>query len=291
MYRPTRRATRLSSFSSRSARSRSFAQVSKTSAFGSSSHPLQPGFDALDRQEARARAVDDVVQRIGRVVRPVHDLALDALEGVPGPRHVRQVRRVDALEGPAPLRLLLVVEEVVIRRRAVRVGRHAFAVQGLVFEHTVKECACGRHTARPAAALEDEVGEDAQCLRVALEAAVGGHQLVELALADMAEGRVTQVVRVAHGLHEVGIRTRRAANPRQQHLGDRPRDARHFQRVRQPRAVEVVLAALEDLRLRLQTAKRVGKQHTIAIDLERRARVIVRARFARSPKGSRSNDP
>ena len=54
-----------------------------------------PALDALDGEEAGAHAVHDVVERVGRVVGPVHDLALDALE---------VVERLAAHERPGDLR-------------------------------------------------------------------------------------------------------------------------------------------------------------------------------------------
>ena len=101
-------------------------------------------------------------------------------------------------------------------------------------------------------------------------------------LARMAEGRVPEIVREADRLDEIRIDEKiiaqRTVRPALQPVGNRLPDLRHFQRVRQPRAVEVILAAPENLRLVLQAPERRRVQHPVAVDLEWRAIILHRRR-------------
>ena len=76
-------------------------------------------------------------------------------------------------------------------------------------------------------------GDDAQRLRVVVEAAEGGEALVERALAGMAERRMAEIVRQRQRLGQILVEPQRA--------GERARDLRHFQRVGEPGAVMVAL--------------------------------------------------
>jgi hypothetical protein len=72
-----------------------------------------PFGDAADVDVAGMDAVDDVVERVGGVVGPVHDLALDAFKGVERFGVVQFLWDfVAAKNGAAPV-FLLVVDEVV----------------------------------------------------------------------------------------------------------------------------------------------------------------------------------
>ena len=65
---------------SRSLRMASRSSSSRRSPEASPTVPSAHASILLDRKEARLHPVHDVVERIRRVVGPVHDLALDALE-------------------------------------------------------------------------------------------------------------------------------------------------------------------------------------------------------------------
>ena len=112
---------------------------------------------------------------------------------------------------------------------------------------------------RPCAIVLEHV-DDAQALLVVIEAA--GHQAAEHALAGVAERRVAEVVAERDRLGQLLVQA--------QHLGDRARDLRDFERVRQPRAVMIAGRREEHLRLVLQAAERLGVDDAVAIALERR---------------------
>ena len=92
-----------------------------------------------------------------------------------------------------------------------------------------------------------EPGQDAEVLRVALEAAVLGGDLVEGALAVVAVRRMADVVSQAGHVDEVGI----AAQPDRHAAAD----LRHLQRVGQPGARRLALTWPDDLRLVRQSAQ------------------------------------
>ena len=102
--------------------------------------------------------------------------------------------------------------------------------------------------------------DDAQALLVVVEAA--GHERVEDALAGVAERRVAEVVAERDRFGQLLVQP--------QHLGDRARDLRHLERVREPRAVVIAGRREEHLRLVLQPAERLAVDDAIAIALERR---------------------
>src|ERR1035437_3802288 len=61
-------------------------------------------------------------------------------------------------------------------------------------------------------------------------------------------------------------------------MADGPADLRHLHRVGQPRAVEIVFARQEHLRLGLQLAEGMRMDDAVAVDLERAAVVRLAAR-------------
>ena len=132
-----------------------------------------------------------------------------------------------------------------------------------------------------------EVVDDAQRVLPVTEA--GAEALaqarVESVLADVAEGRVPEVVAEADRLREVLVEAERA--------GDGPRDLRDLERVRQPRAEVVALGGDEHLRLVLQATERAAVDDPVAVALERRAQPAVRPPAppgARDRSGSASGD-
>ena len=107
----------------------------------------------------------------------------------------------------------------------------------------------------------------AQALLIVPEADAGVDR-VECALSRVAERRVAEVVPEADGLGEVLIEFERA--------GDRAREARDLERVRQARAVMVALRAQEHLRLVLQAAERFRVRDAVDVALEARAHLTRR---------------
>ena len=125
----------------------------------------------------------------------------------------------------------------------------------------------GEVQARPAP-LEDV--DDAQRVLEVPEA-VGPEALaqaaVEHGLADVAEGRVAEVVPQPDRLGEVLVEAQRP--------GHGPRDLGDLERVGQPRAVVVALGRDEDLGLVLEAAERLGVDDPVAVALQRRAHAAV----------------
>ena len=118
-----------------------------------------------------------------------------------------------------------------------------------------------------AAAVALDAVDDAQALLIVPEADAGVDR-VECALSRVAERRVAEVVPEADGLGEVLIEFERA--------GDRAREARDLERVRQARAVMVALRAQEHLRLVLQAAERFRVRDAVDVALEARAHLTRR---------------
>ena len=152
----------------------------------------------------------------------------------------------------------------------------------LVFQHAIEKRPRRVHAA--AFRGKDPLREQAECLGVALEPAVPAHQVVERALARMAERRVPEIVRKADRLDQVRIDeeiiSQRPVGAAFQPVGNRFANLRDFQRVRQPCPIEIILAAPEDLGLVLQAPESRSVQHPVPVDLERRpiVRAIARAR-------------
>ena len=118
---------------------------------------------------------------------------------------------------------------------------------------------------RPAAVVLEHV-DDAQALLVVVEAA--GHQRVDDPLAGVAERRVAEIVAERDRFGQLLVQP--------QHLGDRARDLRHLERVRQPRAVVIAGRREEHLRLVLQPAERLAVDDAVAVALKRRPDVVFR---------------
>src|SRR5438067_1040495 len=85
-------------------------------------------------------------------------------------------------------------------------------------------------------------------------------------LAGMAERRMSEVVAERNRFGQLFVQA--------QHLRDRPRDLRHLERVRQPRAVMIAGRREEHLRLVLQTPERLAVDDPIAVPLKRRPDVV-----------------
>src|SRR5262249_18567176 len=102
-----------------------------------------------------------------------------------------------------------------------------------------------------------ERGDDAQRLRVVVEAAMLLETLVERALAGVTERRMTEIVPERGRLRQVLVETERARQ--------RPRDLGYFQGMRQPCAEMIALVIDEHLRLVRQAAEGGGMDDAVAV--------------------------
>ena len=174
-------------------------------------------------------------------------------------------------EDPIELRLLVVVNEMVVRVVSERCLE--FAPQRFVFQDAIDKGAGWVHAG--ALGGENSFGEQAQGLGVSFEAALIGHEVVERAFARMTEGRVAEVVGEAGGFDQVGvdekIRLERSVTLGFEPEADRLANLRDFKRVGEAGAVEIVFAAPENLRFVLQAAEGGRVKDAVAIDLERAA--------------------
>ncbi len=117
----------------------------------------------------------------------------------------------------------------------------------------------------PVADLVREVqrARDSQRLLVVAEAPPEslGHRRVERVLTGVPERRVPHVMPEADRLRQILVQPQRPC--------DDARDRRRLERVGHPRAVVVALGVDEDLRLPLQSAKRLRVDDAVAVALER----------------------
>ena len=118
-----------------------------------------------------------------------------------------------------------------------------------------------------AAAVALDAVDDAHALLIVPEADAGIDR-VERALSRVAERRVAEVVPETDGLGEIFVEFERA--------GDRAREPRDLERVRQARAVMVALRAQEHLRLVFQAAERFRVRDAVDVALEARAHLTRR---------------
>ena len=128
--------------------------------------------------------------------------------------------------------------------------------------------------------LAFERRDEADRLRVVIEAAEGPHRDVERPFAGMSERRMAEVVGKRNRLGQIFIE---AELP-----GDRARDLRHLERVGQPRAVVIALVRQKDLRLVGQTPKGGRMQHAVAVALEGAARRALRFVVKAAPRRNRT---
>ena len=139
------------------------------------------------------------------------------------------------------------------------VARHRAVVLGEAFQRLPREI-----EAVELRVLALQRRDDAQALRVVVEAAEGLHRPVERALAGVPERRVAEIVGERDGFGQILIKAQLARHG--------ARDLRHLQRVRQPRAVVIALVEDEDLRLVGQAPEGGRMQDAVAVALERAAR-------------------
>ena len=112
--------------------------------------------------------------------------------------------------------------------------------------------------------------DDAQALRVVIEAAVGVHGAVQRPLPRVPERRMTEIVGKRDGFGEILIEAQLARHG--------AGDLRHLQRVGQARAIVVALVEDEHLRLVGEPPEGGRMQHPVAIALEGAARGALRLR-------------
>jgi hypothetical protein len=129
-----------------------------------------------------------------------------------------------------------------------------------------------------------EAGEDAEVLRVALEAAERFRDLVERPLTVVSVRRMPDVVGQAGEVHQVRVATQADGHP--------AADLRDLQRVGQPGPRGLALAGADHLRLVGEAAKRRAVQHPRPVPGESRAVLVVGAgqrgslrRFVHRPSG------
>ena len=203
--------------------------------------------ELAELDHARLQPVLQIVHRVGHVVRPVHDLGLQAGPSVRSP-----------VPDPAERVGVVGVSAVLDLARAGQPGVLERGVQGGPAQVQAR-----------AGDLGLQAGEQPEALRVALEPAAAGRDLGQRGLAVVAERGMPQVMREAGRVHQVGI----AAECRPELAPD----LGAFQRVGQPGAREVTRAHLYYLRLGGQPAQRGAVQHAGAVPFEGTAPGAARA--------------
>ena len=190
----------------------------------------------LQRDEARAYAVVNVVGVVGNLVGQVTQLRLQAGLGVveKTPPHATGLQRLQVFGVGART----VFQDAFTRLEA--------EVQAVVLRVTLFQRV--HHT---------------QTLQVVFEASKVGHTTVERVLPRMAKRCVAQVVRQRNGLDQVFVQLQR---PR-----DGTAQLRHLQRMRQAGAEQVTFVVQKHLRFVHQPAERGGVHDAVAVALERRA--------------------
>ncbi len=194
-------------------------------------------------------AVLDVVHRVGDVVGQVHHLRLQAATAIGERARVTHPGEHGAV--------------VVVDTELERVG--TLMPPPRVLRARVEGGAGQVQADRPFGAVERlglESAEQAQCLRVALEATARRRELGQHLLAVVAERRVAEVVGEGSGLGDVGLAAERAREV--------ARHLRHLEGVGEPVAAEVVGLRSHHLRLRRQPPRRGGVDHPRPVPLERR---------------------
>ena len=207
--------------------------------------------NVVQREQIGAQAVVDVVRVIGDVVGERRRLRLGA--GVTPQLQILDARigedrRRHAAFGVARGRLA-----VARQQRAVVLDQAFQRLPGEIEAVELRVAALQRR-------------DDAQGLRVVVEAAGAFEAFVERALAGMAEGRMAEIVRQRGGLRQILVEPERAR--------ERARDLHHFERVGEPRAEMVALVIDENLRLVRQAAEGGGMDDAVAIAAE----VVARGR-------------
>ena len=195
----------------------------------------------VDRDQAGADAVVDVVIVVG--------------DGIGEVRELRLERRLASLQ-----------ESLADVAQLARVGRRA------VLEDAFANLEGQVQAGKLGIALFQFV-DHAQRLQVVLEATEFAHAFVQRVLAGVSEGRVAEVVGQADRFDERLVQAQR--------LRDAARDLRHFERMREARAVQVAFVVDEDLGLVDEPTKRRRMHDAVAVALEFGA--VTRWRFGHAP--------
>ena len=236
---------------------------------------LSPVLQAFPGDETGMDAVDDVVERIGGVVCPVHDLALHAAETVEGVTRGEFRRHRAPFENEVEIRLLVVVEEMTT-------GRFVQPHQGFVLHHPIDQGAGGLHTLAAGTVGIDHFREGAQGLGIALKAPELPHALVQDVLSGMPERRMPEIMRQAYRLHQVRIdviiRFQQIALLYQVIANGAP-DLSHFDGMGQAGAIKIILPGQKHLGLGLQPPQRGAVDDPVAVALERGAVILALARL------------
>ena len=192
-----------------------------------------------------------VMHRVGDVVGQVHHLAFHRLgagrSALLEPAEHVHVVRVDAeFHAAAALRM----------RRSLRIGPW-------VLDRRVQRSAGQVHAGGTPVVMEHlglQPGEQPQRLCIAFEPADAGGDGRQRLLAVVSERRMTQIVRQAGAVDHVGVAA--------EHRGDLPSDLGDLQRVRQPRAREIVGAGDQHLAFRTEPTQRGGMDEPGAVAFE-----------------------
>ena len=194
----------------------------------------RPALDRFQCQEIGIVAIRNVVQRIGRIVRPVHDLAFDRLAAIPIPARRQFRRKFLVAQRPVQKRLLRVVEKVMLRLRQ-------FAVERFVFQRRIQKSPAWIHP--PACAGKNRLGQHPQGLGISLESPPRTHQPVQRPLPGVAEGRMPDIMRQTGRLHQITINIEvrpQVGTAPPQRCTDAPADLRDLDAVGQTGPVEII---------------------------------------------------
>ena len=226
-------------------------------------------------------ALDDVAGHLGVLDEVVHERVDAARAGVAehGDRLGRQLLLAQHAGAQRVVDVVVDVGDAVDEPHDAPLERarqrRAAGVAGDPVAHVVAEV--------QARAVELEDVDDAQRVLVVAKAAAEAlaQAVVEHVLADVAEGRVAEVVAQPDRLGEVLVEAQRAR--------DGARDLRDLERVGQPRAEVVALGRDEDLGLVLEAPERLGVHDPVAVALQRRAQpaVVLGPRAPRRPRARR----
>ncbi len=211
------------------------------------------GRQSFDRQKAGAQAVVDVMREIGDIVREARDLRFRVRPAV-------EFEALPCFDAPHGLS-----DRVVARDRTIVFGKALERFPGEVQPVEVQ-------------ILPFERRDDADRLRVMVEAAEAAHGLIERPFARVPERRVAEIVRESQRFGQVFVQP--------QLPGDGARDLRHFERVRQPRPEVIAFVKQEHLRLVGQTPEGGRMQNAVAVTLEGRARRAISFAVLASARGN-----
>ena len=198
-------------------------------------------------EQPGTEAVIDVVIVVGDVVGESSGLRLDRGEG-----------------GKLEVLLRAIGQDRVRHGRPI-VPRRVRSGQRAVMLHQPFERLPGEIDPVEARIFLFQLGDDAQRLRIVVEAAGALHGGVERALAGVAERRMAEIMRERERLGQILVDAKGS--------GERAGDLRDFEAVGQPRAVMIAFVIDEDLGLVVQPAEGGRMQDAVAVARVRRARV------------------